>query len=198
MGIVNGMEILTAFDVSTNVKEGLTKFRGWLDGFDPSDVLNIAKGPESQSNSREQEFHRKHHTARTRWIAPEHFPDPKVLTAYLNPVVDTSEERFAWGVPDTANLILFCNKHAGWSPEQTRQLLEPVLERLHSTTGSMYQTRLDSFMRYEDGIKFADVRSKRLRDVVIRFPAVSTRSVTRVARPCVTLPKGRPMYASPS
>jgi hypothetical protein len=30
----------------------------------------------------------------------------------------------------------------------------------------MHQTRLDSFMKYEDGIKFADIRSKRLQSVL--------------------------------
>ena len=53
----------------------------------------------------------------------------------------------------------------GWPEEQTRKTLEPVVFRAES--GERYrQTRLDSFMRYEDGIKFADVKSKRLREVL--------------------------------
>lgn len=64
--------------------------------------------------------------------------------------------------PDLENLVVFCNRHIGWSPDETKRLLEPVLQQ----EGGMRQTRIDSFMRYEDKIKFADVRSKRLREVL--------------------------------
>ena len=64
--------------------------------------------------------------------------------------------------PDLENLVLFCNRHMGWSPDETKHLLEPVLRQ----ESGMIQTRIDSFMRYEDKIKFADVRSKRLREVL--------------------------------
>lgn len=52
----------------------------------------------------------------------------------------------------------------GWSPEETKQTLDPVIQKI--TTKGYRQTRIDSFMSYEDSIKFADVRSKRLRDVL--------------------------------
>jgi hypothetical protein len=42
-------------------------------------------------------------------------------------------------------------------------VLEPVTKKARS---GYYQTRIDSFMRYEDSIKFAKVRSKRLRKVL--------------------------------
>jgi 5'-3' exonuclease len=161
VGVVNGIEVVDAFDISKDVKKGLQDFRKWLDGFDPADALATKKGKSEQS--KENVFHKNHHTARTRWIAPKHFPDDKVLSAYLNPVVDKSEERFTFGVPDLDNLILFCNQHVGWSPDETRRLLSPVVKKVES--GSV-QTRIDSFMRYEDGIKFANVRSKRLREVL--------------------------------
>lgn len=74
VGIVNGMEIIEAFDVSEDLKAGLIRFRKWLDGFDPFDTLSVAKGKEEVT--KEQIFHRKHHTARTRWVAPKFFPDP--------------------------------------------------------------------------------------------------------------------------
>jgi 5'-3' exonuclease len=161
VGIVNGMEIVQAFDVSDDI-DNLNKFRKWLDGFDPSDILD----PNSKKNetTKEEDFHKKHHTARNRWEAPKHFPDARVLSAYLNPVVDTSNESFSWGVPDLDRLLVFCSRNIGWTPEKTKGLLKPVLEKLEG--GSMHQTRIDSFMKYEDGIKFAEVRSKRLRDVL--------------------------------
>ena len=67
--------------------------------------------------------------------------------------------------PDIEKIILFCNKHIGWAPDDTKRFLEPVIQSRNSKKG-LRQTRIDSFMRYEDGIKFADVRSKRLRDVL--------------------------------
>lgn len=83
----------------------------------------------------------------------------------MNPVVDKSPEKFSWGVPDVEGLVAFCSRHMGWPEEQTRKTLEPVVLRAES--GERYrQTRLDSFMRYEDSIKFADVKSKRLREVL--------------------------------
>jgi hypothetical protein len=44
------------------------------------------------------------------------------------------------------------------------------------------QTRIDSFMKYEDSIKFADVRSKRLRDVLGLKPDTEAKSSERKER----------------
>jgi len=165
VGIVNGMEVLQAFDVAQDCEEGLKRFRKWLDGFDPFDQSKKGATREvSNRSEQEQVFHRKHHTARTRWIAPKHFPDAKVLNAYRNPVVDTSTERFSWGIPDLDGLIAFCHGHMGWVAEETERLILPIIRQMED--GSMRQTRIDSFMRYEDGIKFAKIQSKRLRHVL--------------------------------
>lgn len=74
-------------------------------------------------------------------------------------------DKFSWGSPDIEGLVEFCSRHIGWSEQETRRLLEPVAKR--SQSGERYrQTRLDSFMRYDDGIKFAHIKSKRLREVL--------------------------------
>jgi len=162
VGIVNGMEVLQAFDMSQGTKHGLKAFRKWLDGFDPKAALSVDQEPE-QEQTPEQKFHRQHRTARTRWSAPPNFPAENVLNAYLNPVVDTSRDPFSWGTPDTEGLLQFCSKSMGWQESETMGLLQPVLERLQQTSR---QTRLDSyFMKYEDNIKFANIRSKRLKHV---------------------------------
>lgn len=162
VGIVNGMEVLQAFDCSNSVREGLSKFRAWLDGFDPEDARKN-KSDSDKDLTVEQKFRRKHKTARTQWVAPKNFPAENVMNAYLNPVVDTSNDGFSWGVPDLERLLIFCQRNMGWDPSETRKLLEPVLERLEDTSR---QTRLESyFMKYEDDIKFANVKSKRLRAV---------------------------------
>jgi DNA excision repair protein ERCC-5 len=179
VGIVNGMEVLQAFDVAQDCEAGLKRFRKWLDGFDPNDLTkkNLNTNEEKSEDAaggiirskKEQLFHRKHHTARTRWITPKHFPDAKVLNAYLNPVVDTSTERFSWGIPDLNGLIAFCHGHMGLVATETERLITPIIQRMEE--GSMRQTRIDSFMRYEDGIKFAKIQSKRLRQVLGLSPS---------------------------
>jgi hypothetical protein len=167
------MEVLQAFDVAQDCKAGLQRFRQWLDGFDPNDLSKHSKKKKKAADdddgavvvlNKEQIFHKKHHTARTRWIAPKNFPDAKVLNAYMKPVVDTSRERFTFGIPDLDGLVDFCYKHMGWSADETNQAVVPVIKKMEES--SMRQTRIDSFMRYEDGIKFANIRSKRLRNVL--------------------------------
>jgi DNA excision repair protein ERCC-5 len=163
VGIVNSMEVLESFDVSVDLKGGLEKFREWLDGFDPSEAMAMKTNVDDSDSTKEQAFHAKHRTARTGWIAPNNFPANDVVQAYTNPVVDKSKDRFSFGAPDVDKLVTFCTRHLGWRPEETKHILDPVLNKIES---GYRQTRMDSFMTYEDGIKFADVRSKRLRKVL--------------------------------
>ena len=163
VGIVNGMEVVTHFNVSKNLKEGLQRFRAWLDGFEPIVEANSRKDPGAKARTKEQKFHIKHRTARNRWEAPETFPSESVMSAYVNPVVDKSTVKFSFAEPDLAGMLSFCSKQMGWPTEETKRFLDPVIEKVQSKSR---QTRIDSFMRYEDGIKFADVRSKRLRQVL--------------------------------
>mmetsp|Transcript_14036 Transcript_14036/g.21435 ORF Transcript_14036/g.21435 Transcript_14036/m.21435 type:complete len:95 (+) Transcript_14036:3488-3772(+) len=65
--------------------------------------------------------------------------------------------------PDIEKLIPFCSINMGWEASDTRRMLEPIVERLEK---GMRQTRLDMFMNYKDNIQFANVKSKRLRDVL--------------------------------
>jgi DNA excision repair protein ERCC-5 len=162
VGIVNAMEILDAFDFSTSAIEGLRMFKEWMDGIDLSDTidLNQMRGMKAGIH----DFHTKHKSARSRWVAPDGFPSESILKAYEQPVVDTSRDRFTWGTPDAVGLIMFCHQNMGWSTEETKALLDPVLNQMNG----LRQTRLDAFipMRYEDSIKFANVKSKRLRNVL--------------------------------
>lgn len=153
------MEILDAFDMS-DVKAGLVKFKHWLEGFDLPEQVKTLTGIRSNYT----EFHEKHKSARMRWITPAGFPAEYVIQAYMNPVVENAQERFTWGQLDMENLVLFAGRYMGWSAEDTNRALGPVVERLQS---GYTQTRIESYMmKYEDSIKFADVRSKRLRTVL--------------------------------
>jgi len=163
VGIVNGMEALRAFpigDSADGISKGLTKFREWLDGFGDPPVDDKDKC----YMSKEALFHKKHKTARTRWVAPADFPSQAIINAYVKPVVDKSEVKFSWAKPDLGGLQQFCADTLGWEQAETNRVVNPVLKVIES--GSK-QTRLESyFMRYEDGITFAKVRSKRLKAVL--------------------------------
>ena len=159
VGIVNGMEILQSFPVCQSVEEGLCAFRHWLDG---NDFLEGGKKP--MLNSNQQHFHKKHKSARLRWVVPKDFPSKKVLQAYSHPVVDTSKEKFSFGRPDHENIRLFCERKIGWDSSEVDRTLNPVLENMSSES---QQTRLDGyFMRYEDNhIVSHKIKSKRLKEV---------------------------------
>jgi len=163
VGIVNGLEILQAFPVANGVKEGLTAFRKWLDGF--GDEITCDSDSSSDSKiARERLFHEKHRSARSRWTAPKDFPAPSVMQAYMKPVVDTSTEIFSWEKPNLNHIQTFCSKKIGWDAAETERVVAPVIKQM---TSGPRQTRLDGYlMRYEDNIKFAKIRSKRLREVL--------------------------------
>jgi DNA excision repair protein ERCC-5 len=162
VGIVNAMEVLEAFDVSDSLKAGLERFRKWLDGFDPWEGMRDRVADDS-SFTKEKRFMLKHKGARQRWIAPDSFPSDRVMNAYTNPVVDKSRSPFSWAIPDVDGLLEFCSQNIGWPADETKRFLDPVMTKLSS---SKRQTRIDSFFTYEDSVKFADVRSKRLRTVL--------------------------------
>lgn len=163
VGIVNGMEIMQAYpDIGEDVMGGLQKFKRWLDGFNAEDIEQSCKVEGLED--KERLFAIKHRTARTRWEPPKDFPSPGVMDAYLKPVVDQSRDRFSWGAPDVPRLHRFCELKLGWTQEDTDKLLIPIVERLQNRS---HQTRLESyFMRYDDNIKVATVRSKRLREAM--------------------------------
>jgi DNA excision repair protein ERCC-5 len=186
IGIVNAMELLEAYDVADNLEGGLGDFKKWLDGFDPF-VDGRSKIHQSEDENpgvgrKRERFHEQHKSARTRWVAPSNFPSKEVMKAYLEPVVDQSKEEFTWGstfirshvlllstnkakAVDEDNLTKFCDAYMGWDAEETRRLLKPVLD---AQKPGLQQRRIDSYMRYEDSIKFGEIQSKRLKTVLRR------------------------------
>lgn len=158
-GIVNGMEILQAFPVADGVREGLTTFKNWLDGND------LFGDGENLQSEKERKFHKKHKSARLRWVVPKDFPSKKVFQAYSHPVVDTSSQKFSFGTPDDERIKLFCRRKMGWDSEEVDRAIQPVLQKIASD--SVRQTRLDGyFMRYEDNHTISHkIKSKRLKEV---------------------------------
>ena len=162
VGIVNGMEILQAFtigDSADGIKKGLSAFREWLDGID-----------DASSSSSQKEvavFHKKHKSARTRWVAPSDFPSEGIINAYLKPAVDKSDTRFSWAKPDLTGLQYYCAETLGWEQAETDRVVNPVLKVIEE--GSK-QTRLENyFMRYEDNQVAGKVKSKRLQAALLKI-----------------------------
>ncbi|CAM9833201.1 unnamed protein product, partial [Ectocarpus sp. 13 AM-2016] len=92
VGIVNAMEVINAFPLEgKGAHHGLSKFKKWIDGFDPlldQELEGLTKrGSQKEIDglSLEMKFHLKHRTARNRWTVPEGFPSEEVINAYNNP-----------------------------------------------------------------------------------------------------------------
>ena len=152
VGIVNGMEILQAFP-SDDIRKGLQAFREWLDGFGEPPATN-EDGEETTYLTRQMLCHKKHKSARTRWVAPADFPSHVIINAYAKPAVDKSNSKFTWAKPRIDGLQQFCAETLGWDQEETDRVVLPVLKVLESKSK---QRRLESyFMQYDDGIKFAE------------------------------------------
>ena len=50
----------------------------------------------------------------------------------LNPSTPLSEEPFEWGSPDLPQLMQFCFEKFGWKEDYTKQIMDPVIERIEN------------------------------------------------------------------
>ena len=180
VGIVNATEIVRAFPCPGAAggeegppEQGLQRFKRWLDGFDPLGELGVG-GQEERGRGREEwvddsveAFHKKHRSARTRWVVTERFPDPAIFKAYMQPQVNGATDPFTWELPDLDRIRVFSAKKLGWPVADTDAHLLPMLRRMQERG---VQTRLDSYYRaYEDNVTFAKIKSKRLRTAVAQL-----------------------------
>jgi hypothetical protein len=96
---------------------------------------------------------------------PEGFPNDEVYTAYIEPAVDQSREKFEWSVPNTDALREFTADKLGWSRSKTDEILIPVMKRLSVKSS---QTRIDTFFNNVRLVKDTKVTSKRLQEAIAR------------------------------
>lgn len=75
---------------------------------------------------------------------PESFPSEAVASAYLNPSVDQSQERFSWAVPNLVGVRDFAMDRFGWDKSQVDKLLKPVIRALEEK-GAVRQARLEKY-----------------------------------------------------
>ena len=77
---------------------------------------------------------------------PQAFPSEAVVSAYLSPAMDTSEERFSWAVPNLVGVRDFAMNRFGWDKSQVDKLLKPVIRALEERGGSR-QARLEKYFK---------------------------------------------------
>ncbi|TMW57062.1 hypothetical protein Poli38472_002987 [Pythium oligandrum] len=199
IGIVNATEVVTAYPGF----DGLAEFKTWVQSFDVAEeALRRQEKKKSQSELDEmtprERFQYTHASVRRKWELGEAFPNPVVAQAYKNPQVDRSEAKFSWSLPDLAGLRDYCTKTFGWEQSKTDSVLLPLMEQIATFANSRHvQTRIDHFFTtYDDNIKYAKIRSKRLQSAVQqnakkkaeKTPAASTkRKFTKTKKTTSTL-----------
>lgn len=123
IGPVTALEILAAFPPAKNKQQtylsqsellsGLNEFKHWLSG---GGKLGLGR---TTLRSKLQNIH-----------ISESFPSLQVVEAYLQPEVETSDDKFTWGKPDIESLIYYAREKFGWTKMKTEDILNPVMKKL--------------------------------------------------------------------
>lgn len=72
---------------------------------------------------------------------PGEFPSRAVYDGYMNPVADTTGEKFTWGTPELDELREYARRNFGWDQKRTDEKLLPVMKRLNEKI----QKTIDTF-----------------------------------------------------
>ena len=114
VGIVKATEILSEFPGSDF--EPLIKFKNWW--------LEKHKGKDKRPEN-------KIRGSLLKLILHEGFPNKIIYDAYMNPTVETSDEQFAWGMPELDKLTQFAIEKFKWSKDKTDRTLGPVMKKVN-------------------------------------------------------------------
>ncbi|KAL7817300.1 hypothetical protein V8C26DRAFT_398640 [Trichoderma gracile] len=141
VGPVTAVEILSEFPG----KDGLEQFREWW-----KEVQSQTRPKEADAHS---PFRRKFRKSQaTKLFLPLGFPSPAVYEAYLHPMVDSSTEKFQWGVPDVAGLREYLMATIGWSKERTDEVLVPVIRDMNKREIEGTQSNITRFFGGSIGV----------------------------------------------
>jgi len=120
VGIVNAMEVVTAFDSI----EGLERFKEWAQA--PDVFLENPEDHYTNISEKELNYKLQHRNYKKHWELPDDFPDTRVVNAYKTPIVDESKERLTWGKPDFEKLRDLCLVRFKWDENRVDELLKPL------------------------------------------------------------------------
>eukprot|EP00039_Didymoeca_costata_P028407 m.20936 g.20936 ORF g.20936 m.20936 type:complete len:888 (-) comp7000_c0_seq1:854-3517(-) len=128
VGIVTAMEILAEFPGNT-----LQEFRTWF--LDDSDAT---------VDIEHKKLAKKLKLSKKPTVLPPGFPDSRVTTAFITPVVDPDTTKFKWGLVDLDGIRKYMSTKLAWSQEQTDGQLLPVIRR--QTERRSKQPAITAFM----------------------------------------------------
>lgn len=165
VGPVLAMEILSNFIGD----DGLVQFRDWW--------LKVQTGQDTPRDTCNTTLKRIKRTLRNKVHLNDNWPDVNVLNAYYEPVVDSSEEAFQWGLPDLDSLRSFFNEYLRWDREKTDHYLIPAIEeqnrRSRKTQGTLDNGSFFDLGNGSSGIYAGRQRpaygSSRLQQVITNF-----------------------------
>ncbi|KAK9879714.1 hypothetical protein WA026_006774 [Henosepilachna vigintioctopunctata] len=158
VGPVTALEILAAFPSSCTASLtlsheqlliGLSEFKSWF-----TQSKNVARGKNSLRNKLKNV------------IFTDSFPSVQVVQAYLNPTVDTSEEKFSWSKPDFEGLSDFGRNKFGWSRNKSEEILKPVIKKIKE---SKYQSNLLNYFKIKHNLNAEEAQklmSERVKSAV--------------------------------
>ncbi|TKR81588.1 hypothetical protein L596_015434 [Steinernema carpocapsae] len=145
VGIVTALELIAEFaSAEGNCKglEVLTQIRQWLDSKAGSNEKNFI---ESKVRIRLRRYLETNNNR----DAIQKFPNEAIFDAYRNPLVDSSSERFKWGVVSFDPMFGFVWEKLGWSDAKMTAITNRAFERWSEfLKGDVrrYQTRITAFM----------------------------------------------------
>lgn len=62
------------------------------------------------------------------------FPSKAVINAYLNPIVNESNDKFCWNAPQVDSIIQYAQTNFDWDVSKTKSTLAPVLKKVSART----------------------------------------------------------------
>ena len=181
------MEILSVFPMKKKFRgpmAGLEMFKQWVTSYSLREEITMSENSKGEEDDKVLskfletidrlslnlpedhvdkllDFHKNHRNRRKVWNVNDSFPDGKIADEYLSPKANYSQTKFTWNIPNFEKVKNYCLHKLGWSDLEIQSKIAPIIDILSNNSG--VQTRMESyFQKYDDGMKFARVKSKRL------------------------------------
>ena len=131
VGPVTALEIIAEFaiDGRRHDLQPLSEFKIWWDTHHKN--LTLPPGSKLREKLRKLQL-------------PETFPSDRIRTAYINPDVDNSTEKFTWAIPNFVDIRDYAADKFGWTRGKIDEIIKPVIKKMSIKTS---QERIDNFFQ---------------------------------------------------